>query len=398
MLNIPEAALTLLACWRLGAIAVPLNTRYKRQEIEALLRRVQPALYLGQAEFYETVADIDIEVLPPRVRFVLGLTVNQDKAQSWAALMMGATADGASSAVTPADDDEPAVLLTTSGTTGPSKLVAWTPRVLERLMASGTRRGAGADDVFLIITPMMHAGGAAMFSTCLLTGAVMVLLPRFEADAALDAIAEQHCTTVSMQPFAYAQIIACQQTRPRNISSLRLCRTAGDVCSAETEQAFEATFGLPLVSMWAATEEPSATVPASEPGPLTGLLPDAEVRLMDTHGRAVPSGQTGAMLIRSPGTTPGYWLGPGRFDPLPEGWFSTGDLMRWEPDEMLRYMGRVKDLIVRGGSNISPIEVEDVLRRQAGHRGRGCRRFGRSGTGPTGGRGTGADVWSTSFG
>jgi long-chain acyl-CoA synthetase len=366
MFNVPEAALALLACWRIGAIAVPLNTRYKRQEIEALIRRVQPALYLGQAELYEAVADIDIKVLPLRVRFVVGLTGGQDGAQSWATLTKGVTADAASSAITPADHDEPAVLLATSGTTGLSKLVVWTPRMLKSLMASGERRGIGVDDVYLLSTPMMHSSGTTAFSTCLLTGAVMVLLPRFEADAALDAIAEQRCTSVFLLPFAYAQLVACQRARPRNISSLRLCRTGGDVCSQETEQAFEATFGLPLLSMWASTEEPTATVPAAEPGPLTGLLPDAEVRLVDGDGRLVPSGQTGAMLIRSPGTTPGYWLGPERIDPLPESWFPSGDLMRWEPDEQLRYMGRLKDLIVRGGSNISPVEVEDVLRRQPG--------------------------------
>ena len=79
-----------------------------------------------------------------------------------------------------------------------------------------------------------------------------------------------------------------------------------------------------------------------------------------------PDGEIGEMLIRSPGTTPEYWLDPGRIEPLPDGWFHSGDLLRREPDGQVRYITRQKDLNVRGGSNISPAEVEDVLRCQSG--------------------------------
>jgi acyl-CoA synthetase (AMP-forming)/AMP-acid ligase II len=365
MLNIAEAALAFLACWRAGAIVVPLNTRYKTRELEALIIRVRPKLYLGQDELFQAVRNISTEVMPLDARFVAGNAPAD--ARPWAALMKAAAphALGLLEAA-PAQHDALAMLMPTSGTTGPSKLVVWTLNTLASLTASATSRGIGADDTILLSTPMMHASGSGAYARGLLTGAVMALLPRFEADAALDAIAAHRCTTFLGLPSFFASFAQRQRAQPRDVSSLRLCFAGGDVCSTKTEEMFAATFGLPLLSMWGATEDSSAMIPATKPGPLTRVLPGTEIRLVDRDGQPVPDGATGEMLIRSPGTTPGYWLGPGRIEPLPDGWLHTGDLMRRDPDGQFRYMGRIKDLIVRAGSNISPVEVEQVLRRQPG--------------------------------
>lgn len=363
MYNVPEAVLAYLACWRTGAVAVPINVRFKAPELADVLRRARPALFLGHAALHEAWAGVDEETMPSKARVVVAGA--SPGSLPWDALLDGA-ADGAGLDPLPTDLDAPAVLLGTSGTTGRSKLVVWTPRNLAAFTASATDRGAGADDVFLLAAPMMHSSGAFFTAACLLTGARSVLLPRFDPDAVLDAVEEHRCTAFFGLPFMYGEVVRRQRAQPRDLGSLRICTAAGNVCPAGTERAFEAVAGRPLLSLWASTEEPGATVPALRTGPLTRLAPGAEVRFADGAGRPAGDDGAGEMLIRSPTTTPGYWLGAGRIDPLPDGWLRSGDRMRREPDGHLRYLGRIKETIVRGGSNVSPLEVEEVLRRQPG--------------------------------
>jgi acyl-CoA synthetase (AMP-forming)/AMP-acid ligase II len=172
---------------------------------------------------------------------------------------------------------------------------------------------------------------------------------------------ERHaCTVFFALPSLASDVADAQQRRPRDLPSLAFGYTGGDKASRGTERAFQTAFGLPLLSMWASTEDVGATDPAPSPGPLTAVRPDTKVRLVDEHGRDVANGQPGEMWLRSPATTPGYWQGPGQVEPLEDGWFRSGDLMRWD-GELLRYIGRTKDVIVRAGTNIAPGEVEDAL-------------------------------------
>jgi long-chain acyl-CoA synthetase len=367
MFNRIELVLAYLACWRMGAIAVPLNTRYKATELAAMLDRIEPVLYLGEVGLYAGIRDVSEEMLAPERRFIVGLHVDGNGGRPWSVLLDMAV-ELAPPAAAPAsvDRNAPAALLSTSGTTGQNKLAVWTPEILASLALSATERGVGAADIALVSTPMMHGSGLFFLSSCLLTGATAVLLERFEPEAALDAIAVHRCTTFFGLPLMCAELADSQRRRARDLTSLRLCLCGGDVCPPATELAFQTVIGQPLLSCWLATEEVTAMIPAPHPGPLTRPLPGAEVRLVDETGAAIADGEAGEMLIRSTGTTPGYWVGPGRIDRLPDGWFHTGDLLRYEPDNDLRYMGRTKDLIVRAGSNISPVEVETVLRRQSG--------------------------------
>lgn len=365
MRNRPELALAYLACWCIGAIAVPLNTRYKPPEIAAMLERVRPVLYLGEADLVKGLRTADAGLPPTEACFATGLEAGLNDARPWTELT--ADADGApSKRPKTVDPDLPALLLATSGTTGPSKLAVFTLRTLGVLARSAEENGQGCDDVVLINTPMMHAAGATFFTACLLTGAVAVLIPQFAPEPVLDAIAEHRCTTFAGLPFMCSKVAHAQRSDPRDLRSLRLCMVGGDVCPDETAQTFEIAIGRALLSKWGATEDATLSLPAVRPGPFVRFRPEVEVRLVDAAGKSVAVDGSGEMLIRSAGTTPGYWQEPGQVEPLPDGWFHSGDLVRREPDGQLRYLGRTKDLIVRGGSNISPGEIEEALRRQAG--------------------------------
>ena len=115
-------------------------------------------------------------------------------------------------------------------------------------------------------------------------------------------------------------------------------------------------------TVWASTEATGSLTYGLEPGPVSRVLDSAEVRLVDDGRVPVPVGELGEMILRGPNVSIGYWAGPGSTEGAPEdGWFYTGDLMRQDGKGNLWFVSRKKHLIVRGGSNISPLEVEQVL-------------------------------------
>jgi acyl-coenzyme A synthetase/AMP-(fatty) acid ligase len=144
------------------------------------------------------------------------------------------------------------------------------------------------------------------------------------------------------------------------VSSLRSCIAAGDVCPDAVQRDFPVTFGLPLHTAWASTEGLGCLLSAGRPG-RNRTAPGVEVKLVDTRGNPVPAGAPGEALMQGPNVALGYWEGPSQLRRFPDGWYPTGDMMRQEQDGSYSFVSRLKDLIIRGGSNISPVEVEQVL-------------------------------------
>jgi acyl-CoA synthetase (AMP-forming)/AMP-acid ligase II len=135
-----------------------------------------------------------------------------------------------------------------------------------------------------------------------------------------------------------------------------------DICPIQLQVDFEATFGAPLRNVWGATEAFGPLRPGLQPGPVSRIAPGAQVRLVDDEGREAPRGEVGEFLVRGQCVTVGYWVGPDRIeDATRDGWYLSGDLMRQGEGDELWFVGRKKDIIIRGGSNISPADVERVL-------------------------------------
>jgi long-chain acyl-CoA synthetase/feruloyl-CoA synthase len=187
------------------------------------------------------------------------------------------------------------------------------------------------------------------------------LLERFDPDAVLDAIEVHRCDWLLGLPFMFHALLQRQKEHPRKTDSLRMCVTAGDVCPAEIQQEFPHLFGVPLRSFWASTETVGLTF-CQRFGAVSRPMPGTQIRLVDDKGAPVPRGVAGELLLRSASLSVGYWEGPAQFEPLTsDGWFHTGDVMRQGEEDEIWFVSRKKDLIVRGGSNISPIEIETVL-------------------------------------
>jgi acyl-CoA synthetase (AMP-forming)/AMP-acid ligase II len=357
MPNRPELAVALYACFQIGAIAVPMNIRFKAAELAPLLRRLRPALYIGHTSLSDVLLAIDASILPLDRRFMVGTARAARYEQPWEKL------PGEASAASQAPDvHSHAVLLGTSGTTGVSKFVVHTAATLAAVTDLTGNWGIRENRRALLVMPMVHASGLSIFITCIRYGVSMVMLERFEPDAVLEAIETHRCDWLACLPFMCDALLKSQAGRPRNVDSLRFCGTGGDVCPLQFQIDFPRVFGVALVSVWASTEALGSLNYGLEPGPVSRVMKGAEARLVDDAGVDVKPGEVGELLVRGPNISIGYWAGPDAIENAPEdSWWRSGDLMRQDEKDNLWFVSRKKDLIVRGGSNISPVEVEHVL-------------------------------------
>ncbi|WP_407155112.1 class I adenylate-forming enzyme family protein [Bradyrhizobium sp. STM 3557] len=358
MMNRPEFVVAYHACFRLGAIAAPLRTAFTFAELGPILRRLEPALYLGEAGLYGNVAAVDAALLPASQRFVLG-AAGDGGFQPWEALFTGSQ----DAVMFPPVADEPCVLITTSGTTGQPKFVTHTQATLAASVAL-TRDHWDLSERDVVAVPLALAHMSGLFCTvCFLQlGLPFILLEGFEADKVLDAM-ERHATTVHIGfPAQYAAMAEAQQKRQRNLGALRYSLTGGDTCPVALQEQVTSLFGAPLYNLWGASEVIGQLTFGLRPGQVMRVVPGAQVRIVDDAGNDVADGEVGEMLIAGDNLFVGYWNDDkATAAALRDGWYHTGDLVRRGEGDEIWFVARKKDIIIRGGTNISPIEIEEAI-------------------------------------
>jgi long-chain acyl-CoA synthetase len=358
--NSIEAVLVSLGCLRIGAILAPLSVRLTEVELGALLSRLRPVLFFAEETRASRLGCLDPKIVRYDARYFLGRAVTDSFGVRWEDFLVD-DADG--SLPDHPDRTAAAVLLLTSGTTAEPRFVAHTLQSLSHALDTYVllRSDDDARPVMMVGTPFSHASG---FITTLLSirfGTRLRLLQTVDADACLDAIEIDRCSWFIGAPYLFAELLACQRVRPRDADSLKFCLAVGDVCPAGLQHQFQETFGVELRTAWGATEVMGAVL-HGPPGASGRRGPAAQLRVVDEHGAEVAAGEVGELEVRGPSVAVGYWLAPGRIDPARrQGWFATGDLMWLEPTGELWFAARKKDLIIRGGINVSPVEVEAVL-------------------------------------
>jgi len=360
MVNRPEMIVAYYACFKLGAIAAPLRTAFKFAELAPILRRLKPALYLGEMSLYDNVAAVENSILAPDKRFVVNGTFEDHGVQPWKALF---DAVGNEGLLVPPASYKPAALIITSGTTGQPKFVVHTPATLSESTDLVIRNwGLSDDDIMIEPLPLAHMSGLITLLSVIQFGASFILLESFDADNVLDTIERHRCTWSIGFPAQYAAMLGCQLARPRDLASLRVCLTGADACPIDLQERVTSAFGAPLYNLWGATEVVGSLTFGLQPGPVTRIVKGAQIRLIDENGVEVADGEIGELLIRGANVFDGYWNDPqATAASLKAGWYHTGDLMRRGEGDELWFVSRKKDIIIRGGTNISPVEVEQAL-------------------------------------
>ncbi len=262
-----------------------------------------------------------------------------------------------------------ALLTTTTGTTGLPKLVEWpmAPRVC-------TSKGRvdiwnlTKDDITMAIAP--HAGGAAgtlTYFAAPLVGAKTVMLEEFTPEGALELIEKEKATAIGVVPTHLVRMLEVD-TSKYDLSSLRFIRSAGGYLSPQVAEEAEKAFGAAITSDLGTQDMGSVSGCRVEDSKelrrrtVGRMLPGNSVRLLDEEGNEVPTGEPGILYFRGPHAPAGYYrdeeLTATVFDP--DGWTTTGDIVKFD-QECLWILGRAKDMIIRGGQNIYPAEIEGLL-------------------------------------
>ena len=358
MMNRPELLVAYYACFRLGAIAAPLRTAFKFAELAPMLQRLQPALYIGESSLYPNAAAVDAAILPLKKRVILGDPGGSHGVQSWEVLKQFEHAD-----LPIPSSSEPAVLLNTSGSTGQPKFVMHTQDTLAATTHLFCKHWAlSADDVVVSPMQLAHASGLFCALSFVQAGVRFIMLQSADPDIVLDGIECHRGTWLLGFPYQYAGLLEAQQARPRDVLSLRICLTGADVCPVDLQKRVTAALRAPLYNIWGATEVAGQLTFGQQPGPMVRITENTQIRLVDGNGTDVAPGEIGELLIRGENVFVGYWNDPAATAlSLKDGWYHTGDLMRRGAGDELWFMSRKKDIIIRGGTNISPAEVEEAL-------------------------------------
>jgi fatty-acyl-CoA synthase len=349
--NHPSQLVLLAACARLGAVQVPLNWRLAPPELAFMLRDCAAAALFATRE----MAALAREAAPP------GCTVLEADA-AWPEAPAPPPQGG---------EADPLLLVYTSGTTGRPKGAVLDQRALLFNALNALHLfGLTAADRVLTVLPMFHVGGLNIQTTpALLAGAEVVLHPRFEAGAFLAACATERPTLSLLVPAVMAALVAHPGWAEADLSSLRAVGAGSSEVPLPLIEAFHAR-GVPVQQVYGATETgPIAIGQTREealaaPGSIGRAALHGEARILGPDGAEPPPGAEGEIALRGPHLARRYWGGPEALDA--EGWFLSGDVGRVDAEGRFWFTDRLKHVIISGGENIYPAEVERVLREAPG--------------------------------
>ncbi|MDQ3156811.1 MAG: AMP-binding protein [Actinomycetota bacterium] len=340
-----------LSTLHLGAVAVLTNPAYTASELDLILERSQPAVLLVHDEFEHTVS-VPVERLS-----ALAEATGQASEHDGVELHSG----------------DVALLAFTSGTTGMPKGVPLThgqllASIRSAMLAWRWRR----DDTLVHALPLFHQHGLSGVHASLLAGSNAVVLSQFDAERLVETIAQEQATVLFAVPSIHQRLVDLDSPRLAPLRDLRLITSGSAPLSAALADAVrEKTGSLPL-ERYGLTETGLDVSNSYDGGRAVGTvgfpLPGVEAALTDPRGDPVTVGEEGEIVLRGPQVFTGYLDDPAATDAAfwPDGWFRTGDLGRWDENGRLVISGRLKDLVITGGMNVSPIEVESVVARFAG--------------------------------
>jgi long-chain acyl-CoA synthetase len=356
--NSPECVELLFAAAKVGAVAVPLNWRLAKPELEAILSDADAALLVcggDHAEAASSLADRVIVAGPEYEEWLAGFDAEDPRFEAGA--------------------DDVAFQLYTSGTTGRPKGVLTTNGNLEALTRVSERWSLDADSVALVAMPLFHIGGLGWLLVAMARGAACVLVRSIEPETLVETMFSQRVSNAFLVPTVLQMLCGVEGVADRDWSALRSIAYGASPITTTTLKAALTTFGCPLFQVYGLTETTGAIVQL-EPedhdpdGPRAHLLrsagrpyPWVELKVVSADtGDECPTGQVGEIRVRGTAVMPAYYRAEEETGAaFEDGWFCTGDGGYLDKDGYLFLTDRVKDMIVSGGENVYPIEVEEAL-------------------------------------
>lgn len=364
--NCLEAVVSTLACYRTGAVSLPINYRYVGPELRFVFDRTAPSLLICHRDRLDVIADakLDPTTLPTFVVAEPG-GEGSPALPAWSDLLSGVDSAGNADL----DEETPALILFTSGSTGHPKGVTHTHRSAWWAIESSRQAlDIRAPDTVLVGKPISHAGGLqTQLLPTLAAGGECIIEMKPTPQCAAQLIQRHSVTQYGMLASDLLDFIEYLEQSGEHLPSLRNSIGSGDSVPVELHHRFRDLFGWEVLEGSGMTEIGSYY--AMNPrygerkwGSLGLPTPGTTLDIVDSDGMAVPPGEVGEIELKTEASTTGYWDDPdGTTALFRDGWLRTGDLGRFDQDGYVWFVGRSKLMIVRRGSNIAPAEIENVL-------------------------------------
>jgi malonyl-CoA/methylmalonyl-CoA synthetase len=356
----PEALFLYLACLRAGAAYLPLNTAYTQAELDYFLRDAEPTVFVCPPEHGEAGASLCAETGTARC-LTLGVAAE-------GTLMELAARQPDACRNVPCGPDGLAAILYTSGTTGRSKGAMLTPQNLASNAHAliETWRFTNAD-VLLHALPIFHTHGLFVASNVLLMSAgTMLFLPKFDPDEVFRLL--PHATAMMGVPTFYVRLLADPRLSRQVAQHIRVFISGSAPLLPDTYRSFQERTGHTILERYGMTETGMNTSNPYEGGRVPGAvgvpLPGVELRVAEPEtGALLSSGETGMIEVRGPNVFKGYWRMPEKTKAefRKDGFFITGDLGQIDQAGYVHILGRGKDLVISGGYNVYPKEIESEI-------------------------------------
>jgi long-chain acyl-CoA synthetase len=359
-----EWVVTYHGALKAGAVVNPVNVMLTPEELAFVLRDCGAAAVFTSAEQAPAVLELTRDL--PDLTTVVAFGAC-DGAVAFDDLL---AADGPVPALT-VDPDAPSTIGYTSGTTGHPKGAVQSHRaVLLNCALTATMHGRREDDVVVTALPAPHVYGNVVINGTFLAGGTVVLMERFAPGEALRLIGEHRATLFEGVPAMYAMLLADPGLADADLSSLTRCTVGGQTIPLSTIERWQQRSGAPLIELWGMTEVAGlgtthARYAPPVPGSIGVALPGIELRIADLSDvrRDAPAGEPGELMVRGPIVMLGYHGNPAATAETiePDGWLHTGDVATMDRTGHVFVVDRRKDMIITGGYNVYPAEIERVL-------------------------------------
>jgi long-chain acyl-CoA synthetase len=355
--NIPQFAATYYGTLRAGGVVVPMNPLLKGRETSFYLSDPEAKVLFAFSGFEDAAkqgadeAGAELILVEPG-DFEKKLAQHEPDFD-----------------VADRDEDDTAVILYTSGTTGKPKGAELThSNLLKNAQVAGTLADVSEEDILLGALPLFHSFGQTCgLNASMAVGATLSMIPRFDPDKALEIIERDSVTIFQGVPTMFTAMLHSDKKDDADVSCLRVCMSGGSAMPVEVLRGFEEQFGCKVLEGYGLSEtSPVASFnhPDRErkPGSIGTPIEGVEMKVVDEQGGEVDQGEVGEIVIKGHNVMKGYWNRPDATEEaIKDGWFHSGDMGKIDEDGYFSIVDRKKELIIRGGYNVYPREVEEVL-------------------------------------
>jgi long-chain acyl-CoA synthetase len=349
---------------KLGAVVLPVNFLYRTEELAHIFRDSGARAFIGRPDHLKYAGPLVLQ----SGQFDLTLTSGGETPQGFESLE-GLFLDRGPFPVYDARDDDTLAVIYTSGTTGLAKGAMLTHHSLgSNARTVADMRYTESHDVCLGVLPLFHIyGQTSTLNASLYLGLTIRLWEHFDAEEAFTAIEKEESSILIAVPTIFNRLAEMAAHAPPVRSSLRFCVSGGASLPVEVLRRFEKAFHVTIYEGYGLTECSPVCVEnpygrPTKPGSIGVPIPGFEARIVDEKDQDMPGGQVGELIVRGPGVMKGYLNQPeATAETLRGGWLHTGDLALQDEDGYIFIVDRKKEMIIRGGYNVYPREIEEVL-------------------------------------